>query len=230
MYPDIRKWESKVRKKMITTLLALAAVSGIVQEPIDFRLGWKIGDQLTYTLGIGDEDMQFMISGDVVLTVLSENEKGFTVGATRTEFKVDINYKGVVNYPFRPLPAGTITFSHKAGVIEKPNKNSRDVGVEMSFVHAVLPSKPVSVGDKFSVSLNYYNSRVELEGTFVSLDAERNLAKFEFTGQVTFSNGPVMQLTNQLTFDTKRKIFVSLTENMNNGLMIRSFKLKEPPK
>ena len=210
---------------MINAVLALVSVSGPVQEPIDFRLGWKKGDKLTYTVGFGGGDTEFVLSGDVVLSVLSENEKGFTVGSSRIE------YKGDTKIPMRPVPAGTITFSYKGRVTEGPGKSGRGGSAGMHFVYAVLPSKPVSVGDKFLVSVNYNNTRAELEGTFVSLDgAERTLAKFELTGRITDAAGKSLPLTVKSAFDTKRKIFVSHSDSLNEGKIIRSFKLKEPPK
>ena len=210
---------------MITALAFAAILGSPVQDKIDFQLGWKKGDKLTYSVGMGDRKKTVIISGVVVLSVLSENEKGFTVGSSRIE------YEGESNLPLPPTPAGTIQISHKGRVTEGPGKSGRGGSAGMYFVYAVLPSKPVSVGDKFLVSVNHHGMQSELEGTFVSLDgAERTLAKFEFTGQLTDAGGTKFPLTVKSTFDTKRKIFVSLSANLNEGMVIRSFKLKEPPK
>ena len=207
---------------MLSTVLSLIALTGTVQKPIDFQLGWKKGDKFTYYVSTGNSQRS-MVDSSVELSVTGEDEKGFTVSTSRIEFT---ETRG---FPMRPIPAGTMTFSQRGKLTSASGSTAQGGSAGVYFMFVALPEKAVSVGDEFQVSMQLDGVKAEFSGKFVSLEGpKKNLAKFEFSGQFTDADGNKAPITLKTTFDTDRKIYVSHSASWHGGGIVHSFKLKEP--
>ena len=206
------------------TALALAAILGSpVQDKIDFQLGWKQGDKITYTVSTNAPLFGTNATGELVLTVTKVDDKGSTVSASRVEFTSSRNL------PMRPIEAGTLRFSKKGRILLEQVGVTSNAAVFFMFL--TLPEEAIEVGDAFKVSMNMGGSSAVFDGKFVSLGgSSKSLASFESEGTFVGPGDIKTTVNLKTTFDIANGTFVSCVATFQGGSIVHSFKLKEPAK
>ena len=195
---------------MISTVLALIAVTGPVQEPIDFQLGWKQGNKLAYTVSMNNGEIFGKVRLDI--TVTKADAKGFTISWPAVDISGDIP----------DLKAGSLQIDKHGRVTSQGNLPFG--GYVMTQM--TLPEKPIALGGSFKVNTNILGAKLELTGTLAKIDESKGrVAHFSYEGTGYTPNGIDWQIKISSVFDLDRGIFISSLFDMVDYGMTFSLKL-----
>ena len=177
---------------MITAVLALIAVTGSVQEPIEFKLGWKQGDKFAYT--IGHKGSSSNLETRLNLTVSKADEIGVTLEWPSAK---------MTNGP--TLAAGSVMMNRHGRITTKGSVTDASGHLMM----LILPEKPVAVGDEFKVTFTLYRTTFDMTGKLVKIvESKGRVAHFSFEG-VFRTGGVGLKFKQNSVFDMTREIFTS---------------------
>ena len=187
---------------MISTVLALIAVTGPVQEPIDFQLGWKQGDKFAYILSAKGGELSDQ--GRLNITVTKADAKGFTISWPTVDMS---GYS-------EDLAAGTIQLDKHGLVTSK----STTLHALMIMVQMTLPGKPIALGGSFKVNATALEEddatalevKLEMTGKLAKIDETKGrVAHFSFEGTMQSPDGVDLKIKISSVFDMVRGIFTS---------------------
>ena len=185
---------------MISTILAITAVTGTIQEPIDFQLGWKQGDKFAYTLlsteGVGTSD-----KGRFDFTVTKADAKGFTISWPTAEMS-----GGAPD-----LRAGTLQLDKHGRVTSQGTLPF--AGYFMTQM--TLPEKPIALGGSFKYNTNLLGVKLNLNGKLAKIDETKGrVAHFSYEGTLHAPNGIDWKIEVSSVFDMVRGVFTSSVYEM----------------
>ena len=180
---------------MISTVLALLAMTGPVQEPIDFQLGWKQGDKFAYTLlsteGVGTSD-----KGRFDFTVTKADAKGFTISWPTAEMS-----GGAPD-----LRAGTLQLDKHGRVT---SQGTLPFGGYF-MTQMTLPEKPIALGGSFKYNTNLLGVKLDLNGKLAKIDETKGrVAHFSYEGTARSPDGIDLRIKISSVFDMVRGVFTS---------------------
>lgn len=190
---------------MIVALACAAILGSTVPDKVDFQLGWKVGDELTYAATIRWSPNRPEETGELVMTVKKASEKTFTVSMSQVVFRIEGKATS------GDLEAGDVTMTKYAKLIGGTT-NTRGF-----LIFLALPEEPVEVGGSFKVKYTFpeISVEIELEGKFVNLGGPTGtLATLEFTGALPLEGAEDWPITVKTTFDTAKGVIVSYSHTM----------------
>lgn len=200
---------------MISTVLALIAVTGPVQEPIDFQLGWKQGDKFAYTVSFNNGEISG--KGRLDITVTKADAKGFTMSWPTVDMSGDMP----------DLKAGSLQIDKHGRVTSQGNLPFG--GYVMTQM--TLPEKPTVLGGSFKYNTNIVGAKLELNGKLAKIgETKGRVAHFSFEGTMHTPDGVDLNVKISSVFDMVRGIFTSsVFEFVDIGIAV-SLKLVEKGK
>ena len=179
---------------MLSTVLALIAVTGPVQEPIDFQLGWKQGDKLAYTLSADRAEMSE--KGRFEITVTRADAKGFTISWPTVDMGGDVP----------DIRAGTLQLDKRGRLTSK----GTSIGASLYIIQMTLPEKPIALGGSFMLNTNILEARLQLSGKLAKIDETKGrVAHFNYEGTMHTPDGLDLKIKISSVFDMVRGVFTS---------------------
>jgi hypothetical protein len=175
-------------------LIGVVAFVFAVQEPVDFTLGWKKGDKLTYTVGFRFTKEH---TGPMTITVTDATDAGFTVSWPEIAFSGGM----------KSHPAGTAKLS-RHGWIDPKSPLSPGTGF---IVPMTLPDKAIKVGDSYKLTIpgGAGANSIEVTGKFEKVSTEKGrLAHLKSVGTMRNPDGSVLDVEMATVFDLDRRIVV----------------------